>query len=155
MLRVDEDKQKISLGLKQLSADPWLTVASGYEIGQVRTGRVTRLTDFGAFVELEPGVEGLAHASTFAPTGQPNGWKRSVKVGVVTRFEILSIDPDKKRIGLGLVEEGATRAGVSKKAIEDAAEAQELRDYKSRADEASSGSLGSMADQLRAALKKN
>jgi len=154
VLRVDEATQKVSLGLKQLSADPWSTVASGYEAGQVRTGRVTRLTDFGAFVELEPGVEGLAHASTFPPTGHPNGWKKSVSAGMVARFEILNIDLDKKRIGLGLVEEGATRAGVSKKAIEDAAEAEELRDYKSRADVASSGSLGSLADQLRGALTR-
>ena len=154
VLRLDEDGKKISLGLKQLSADPWSTVASGYETGQVRTGRVTRLTDFGAFVELEPGIEGLAHASTFPPTGQPNGWKKSVSVGMEARFEILTIDADKKRIGLGLVEEGATRASVSRKAIDEAAEAEELRDYQSRADAGSSGSLGSMADQLRGALTR-
>ena len=78
VLRVDEATEKISLGLKQLLDDPWSTVASKYEVGQVRTGRVTRVADFGAFVELEPGVEGLAHASTFAPTGRPGGWTRSV-----------------------------------------------------------------------------
>src|SRR5207247_9282276 len=142
-------------GLKQLSADPWSTVASGYEAGQVRTGRVTRLADFGAFVELEPGVEGLAHASTFPPTGRPNGWKKSVSVGMVARFEILSIDSEKRRIGLALVPEGAARAGVSQKAIDDGAESDELRDYNSRADGAPSGSIGSLADQLRGALKKN
>ena len=155
VLRVDEDGKKISLGLKQLSADPWSTVASGYEAGQVRTGRVTRLADFGAFVELEPGVEGLAHASTFPPTGRPNGWKKSVSVGMVARFEILSIDSEKRRIGLALVPEGAARAGVSQKAIDDVAESEELRDYNSRADGAPSGSIGSLADQLRGALKKN
>ena len=58
VLRVDDDKQKISLGLKQLTADPWSRVHATYEVGQVRTGRVTRLAEFGAFVELEPGVEG-------------------------------------------------------------------------------------------------
>src|SRR5665213_2803911 len=110
VLRVDEDKQKISLGLKQLSADPWSTVASGYEAGQRRTGRVTRLADFGAFVELEPGVEGMAHASTFPPTGRPDGWKKSVSVGMVAPFEVLSIDPDKKRISLALVQDGVTYA---------------------------------------------
>ena len=154
VLRVDENQQKISLGLKQLSADPWSMVASGYEAGQVRTGRVTRRADFGAFVELEPGVEGLAHASTFAPTGQPDGWKKSVSVGMVAPFEILSIDPEKKRIGLALVQkdsqDGAASAG--KRAVEDAAEAEELRDYRSRADGESSGSFGSLADQLRGAL---
>ena len=154
VLRVDEDGKKISLGLKQLSADPWSTVASGYEAGQVRTGRVTRLADFGAFVELEPGIEGLAHASTFPPTGRPNGWKKSVSVGMETRFEILTIDSEKKRIGLALVPEGAARAGVSQKAIEDAAESEELREYNSRAGGESSGSFGSMADQLRGALTR-
>ena len=59
--------------MKQLTADPWSTVQATYEVGQVRTGRVTRLAEFGAFVELEPGVEGLAHASTFAPTGRLGG----------------------------------------------------------------------------------
>ena len=70
VLRVDDNPVKISLGLKQLSADPWSSVQATYEIGQVLTGRVTRLAEFGAFVELEPGVEGLAHVSTFAPTGR-------------------------------------------------------------------------------------
>ena len=154
VLRVDEDGKKISLGLKQLSADPWSTVASGYAVGQVRTGRVTRLADFGAFVELEPGIEGLAHVSTFPPTGQQNGWKKPISVGLETRFEILIIDPEKKRIGLALVPEGAARAGVSQKAIDEAAESDELRDYNSRPDESSgsSGSFGSLADQLRGAL---
>jgi small subunit ribosomal protein S1 len=111
VLRVDDDKQKISLGLKQLSADPWSEVHVTYEVGQVRNGRVTRVADFGAFVELEPGVEGLAHASTFAPTGQAEGWSRSVAPGMTGAFEILSIDLEKKRIGVALVPEGSARAG--------------------------------------------
>jgi small subunit ribosomal protein S1 len=110
VLRVDDDMQKIALGLKQLSADPWSTVQAAYEVGQVVTGRVTRLTEFGAFVELEPGIEGLAHASTFAPTGHSRGWSRSVSVGTTAVFEILSIDLDKKRIGVALVGEGSARA---------------------------------------------
>ena len=85
VLRVDDATQKISLGLKQLLDDPWTTVATTYEVGQVRTGRVTRVADFGAFVELEPGIEGLAHASTFAPTGRTGGWAKSVPVGSTGR----------------------------------------------------------------------
>ena len=111
VLRVDEDRQKISLGLKQLTADPWSRVHATYEIGQVRTGRVTRLAEFGAFVELEPGVEGLAHASTFAPTGRSEGWSTLVPLEMTGAFEILSIDLEKKRIGVALVPEGSTRAG--------------------------------------------
>ena len=92
ILRVDDDTQKIALGLKQLTADPWSTVHATYEVGQVRAGRVTRLAEFGAFVELEPGVEGLAHASTFAPTGRTEGWSRLVPLGMTGAFEILNID---------------------------------------------------------------
>ena len=110
VLRIDDDMQKIALGLKQLSADPWSAVPATYEVGQLRTGRVSRVTEFGAFVELEPGVEALAHVSTFAPTGHSKGWSRSVAVGTTAAFEILSIDLEKKRIGLALVEEGSPRA---------------------------------------------
>lgn len=110
ILRVDEDKQKISLGLKQLSADPWSRVHENYEVGQLRPGRVTRVAEFGAFVELEPGVEGLAHASTFSPTGQAGGWSSQVAPGTTGVFEILSIDLEKKRIGVALVTEGWARA---------------------------------------------
>ena len=117
VLRVDDATQKISLGLKQLQDDPWTTVASTYEVGQVRTGRVTRVADFGAFVELEPGIEGLAHASTFAPTGRPGGWAKSVTVGSTGAFEILSIDTAQKRIGIALVDEGSARAASAQGTI--------------------------------------
>ena len=119
VLRVDDDKQKISLGLKQLTADPWSMVHENFAIGQVRNGRVTRLTDFGAFVELEPGIEGLAHASTFAPTGRSQGWTAQVAPGTTAAFEVLSVDPDKKRIGVALVPEGSSRAaGATPSAVE-------------------------------------
>jgi small subunit ribosomal protein S1 len=110
VLRVDEGSQKISLGLKQLQGDPWATAAATYAVGQVRQGRVTRIADFGAFVELEPGIEGLAHASTFPPTGKPRGWAKAVPVGLTAAFEILSIDLAQKRLGLALVEAGSARA---------------------------------------------
>jgi small subunit ribosomal protein S1 len=110
VLRVDEGTGKISLGLKQLQDDPWSTVGTTYAVGQVRSGRVTRLAEFGAFVELEPGIEALAHASTFPPTGQTGAWARSVPVGTTASFEILSIDLTQKRIGVALVEEGSSRA---------------------------------------------
>ena len=113
VLRVDEDKQKISLGLKQLSADPWSKLGNAYEVGQQRSGRVTRVAEFGAFVELEPGIEALAHASTFAPT-LSGGWSSQVAPGMTGTFEILSIDLEQKRIGVALVAEGsAPAAGIA------------------------------------------
>jgi small subunit ribosomal protein S1 len=110
VLRVDEDTGKIALGLKQLQDDPWSTVGTTYQVGQVRSGRVTRVAEFGAFVELEPGIEGLAHASTFPQTGRPGGWAKAVSAGATAAFEILSIDLTQKRIGVALVEEGSSRA---------------------------------------------
>lgn len=114
VLRVEDGK--IALGLKQLTADPWTTVAANYEVGKVLTGRITRLAEFGAFVELEPGVEALAHASTFAPTGKAGGWSKSVKAGMTGAFEVLSVEPEKKRIGVALVEEGSSRAASARTA---------------------------------------
>jgi small subunit ribosomal protein S1 len=153
VLSVDDATQKIALGLKQLTADPWSTVADRYEVGQIRTGRVTRLAEFGAFVELEPGIEALAHASTFAPTGRPRGWTAQVAVGTIAPFEILTIDIDKRRIGVGLVPEGSTRAagGLSPEA---AREADDVREYaeRQRADAAPAEGFGSLADKLRGAL---
>jgi len=111
VLRVDEDTQKIALGVKQLSADPWSSVAETFEVGQVCVGRVTRVADFGAFVELAPGIEGLAHVSSFPPTGTQRGWAKSVPIGMTAAFEILSIDAPARRIGVALVPEGSARQG--------------------------------------------
>lgn len=109
VLRVEEDKQRISLGWKQLSADPWTKVGESYAVGQQKSGKITRVTEFGAFVEMEPGVEALAHASTFAPTSS-GSWSSQVAPGMTGTFEILSIDPDQKRIGVALVGEGSEPA---------------------------------------------
>jgi small subunit ribosomal protein S1 len=143
VLRVDDGGQKIALGLKQLSDDPWSKVQATYEVGQTRTGRVTRLAEFGAFVELEPGVEGLAHASTFPP-GQAGAWRRLMPVGTTGAFEILSIDPATKRIGLALVQEGSR--GLAR-------EADDVREYAERQDAAPTEAFGSLADKLRGAIK--
>ncbi len=109
VLRIDDATDKIALGLKQLLDDPWSKVPVNYAVGQVYRGRVTRLADFGAFIELEPGVEALAHASTFPPTGRQDGWKKQVSVGMDTDVEVLSLDVDKKRLGVALVPEGSAR----------------------------------------------
>jgi small subunit ribosomal protein S1 len=138
VLRVDDDKQKISLGLKQLTADPWSHVPDTYAIGQVRTGRVTRVAAFGAFVELEPGVEALAHVSTFAPTGRTPKWSSPVSPGTTATFEIRSIDVEQKRIGVALVA--------------DADEAEDVREAIARREAAPAEAFGSLADTFRGVL---
>jgi small subunit ribosomal protein S1 len=148
VLRVDANKQQIALGLRQLTADPWSKVRERYEVGQVCTGRVTRLAEFGAFVELEPGVEGLAHASTFAETGRSDAWRRSVAVGTAGAFEILTIDFEKKRIGLAPVDENSAQARrAAGLPSEIANEMQESTERKDGAE-----GFGSLAEKLRGAL---
>jgi small subunit ribosomal protein S1 len=142
VLAVDDAKQKISLGLKQLADDPWSHISERYAAGQVLAGRVTRVTEFGAFVELEPGIEALAHASTFAPTGRKDAWTASVKPGTGGAFEILSIDVEKKRIGVALVPEGSSRARLIEGGGEAAADV-------AQPDQG----FGSLADKLRSALE--
>lgn len=110
VLKVDEEKGRISLGLKQLQADPWSTVEDTYQVGQVLLGQVTRVADFGAFIELVPGIEGLAHLSTFPPTEKTDGWKSLVQSGARVPIEILNIDLERKRIGVAVIEEGSVRA---------------------------------------------
>jgi small subunit ribosomal protein S1 len=149
VLRVDEGQQKISLGLKQLTADPWSKVQDTYGIGQVVTGRVTRLAEFGAFVELEPGVEALAHVSTFAPAGRSEEWSKLVAIGTTAVFEILSIDMEKKRLGVALVPEGSSRGMMAAAAHE----TEEPREPTEHTDAAPVEGFGSLADKLRGALR--
>jgi small subunit ribosomal protein S1 len=138
VLRVDDEKEKISLGLKQLTDDPWSRVQQTYEVGQVHTGRVTRVVEFGAFVQLEPGVEALAHASTFAPTGNPEEWSKAAVPGTTAAFEILAIDPAKKRISVALVPA--------------AQETEDARQYAEREQSGATPGSGLLADKLRRAL---
>jgi small subunit ribosomal protein S1 len=142
VLKVDAAKQKISLGLKQLAEDPWAGVEAAFAVGQIVTGRVTRLMAFGAFVEIAPGVEALAHASTFEAAGA-EGWRKAVAPGVTAPFEILSIDPEQKRIGVGPAP-GASRGQ----------EAEDVREYGERDGEAGGETFGSLADKLRGAIDR-
>lgn len=144
VLNVDDEKGKISLGLKQLQADPWTAAGDTYEAGQQLMGTVTRIADFGAFVELEPGIEGLAHVSTFPPSGKRDGWKSAVKPGEAVAVEILSVDLERKRIGVALVREG-----------ERADEKAEVREYTKQREKTESAGFGSLADKLRDAMKKD
>jgi small subunit ribosomal protein S1 len=152
VVRVDEGARQIALSVKPLIADPWSKVPATYAVGQIRDGRVSRVADFGAFVELEPGVEGLAHTSTFAPTGRPGGWSRAVHVGMTAPVEILSIDPEKRRIGLGFVDQLSAKANAG---AAERQEAEDVREYARREEATQSQAFGgSLADKLRGALKK-
>ncbi len=102
IVRINQDTQRISLGMKQLEADPWDGVALKYPVGSKFTGRVTNIADYGAFVELEEGIEGLVHVSEMS-------WvKKNIHPGKIVASSqevevmVLEVDPNKRRISLGL-----------------------------------------------------
>jgi len=102
VLKVDNDKQRISLGMKQLQPHPWDAAPERYKIGDRVRGAVTRVADFGAFVELEPGVEGLVHVSEMSWAKKVRTAGDLVKPGEVVETVILGINPAERRISLGL-----------------------------------------------------
>jgi len=102
VLGFNEKEEKISLGYKQLSADPWEDIEGRYMAEQKVTGKVVSLTDFGAFVELEPGVEGLVHVSDLSWSRKPVHPKKVLSPGEEVIVRILVINPSTKRISLGL-----------------------------------------------------
>ena len=102
VLSFDQEKQKVSLGMKQLVADPWENIAGKYPEDTRLSGKVTNLVDYGAFVELEPGVEGLVHISEMSWTRKLRHPSQMVHVGDEVEVVVLSVDPDKKRISLGM-----------------------------------------------------
>jgi ribosomal protein S1 len=101
ILKIDWDAKRISLGVKQLAADPFATVVSDIKDGAEVTGRVTRLADFGAFVELAPGVEGLVHVSEIAHR-RINVPGDVLKQDEVIKVKVLKIDPESRRISLSV-----------------------------------------------------
>jgi small subunit ribosomal protein S1 len=102
ILNFDREGQKVSLGLKQLVPDPWENIAEKYPEGSRFTGTITNLADYGAFVELENGVEGLVHISEMSWTRKLRHPSQMVKVGEEVEVVVLGVDPEKKRISLGM-----------------------------------------------------
>ena len=102
VIRFNPDTQRISLGMKQLEADPWDGVASKYPVSAKFTGRVTNITDYGAFVELEPGVEGLVHVSEMSWTKKNVHPGKIVSTSQEVEVMVLDTDSEKRRISLGL-----------------------------------------------------
>jgi small subunit ribosomal protein S1 len=101
ILKLDQEKKRISLGLKQMAQNPWANATEKYAKGNIVTGTVTRLAEFGAFVELEAGLEGMVHISELA-------WRRVgsvgeiLKVGDSREFQVVEVDPKRKRVSLSV-----------------------------------------------------
>jgi small subunit ribosomal protein S1 len=102
IVRINHESHRISLGMKQLQADPWDGIASKYPVGAKFTGRVTNITDYGAFVELEPGIEGLIHVSEMSWTKKNVHPGKIVSTSQEVEVMVLEVDPEKRRISLGL-----------------------------------------------------
>ena len=102
VLKFDREKQKVSLGIKQKTQDPWLSVVEKYPIGSRVRGKVMSLTDYGSFIELEHGVEGLVHVSEMSWTQKVKHPSKVVTVGDAIEAQVLAIDPAAKRISLGI-----------------------------------------------------
>lgn len=102
VLSFDKEKVRVSLGLKQMGSDPWVEVANGYPVGTRLAGKVTNLTDYGCFVELEDGVEGLVHVSEMDWTNKNVNPAKVVTVGQEVEVMVLDIDAERRRISLGM-----------------------------------------------------
>ena len=101
ILSLDREKERIQLGYKQLQPHPWENAAEKYPEGEIVEGKVVRITDFGAFVELEPGLDGLVHISQCAATRVAKV-EDAVKIGETVKVKVLGVDPEKKRISLSI-----------------------------------------------------
>ena len=102
VLKYDRERNRVSLGLKQLGEDPWVSIAQRYPEGSRIAGRVTNIADFGAFVEIEEGVEGLVHVSEMDWTNRNIHPSRVVQIGDETQVMILDVDEERRRISLGI-----------------------------------------------------
>jgi small subunit ribosomal protein S1 len=102
IIRINRETQRISLGMKQLEADPWEGASAKYPVDGTFTGRVTNITEYGAFVELEPGIEGLVHVSEMSWTKKNVHPGKIVSTSQEVEVKILEVDEEKRRISLGL-----------------------------------------------------
>jgi len=102
VLKYDKDNDRVSLGVKQLKEDPWATVTTRYPIGEKTNGKVVSITDYGVFIELEEGVEGLIHVSEMSWSKKPRHPSKIVAVGDEVEVMVLNIEPETKRISLGM-----------------------------------------------------
>jgi len=99
VIRVDRDRKRVSLSLRQTGGDPWERIEERYTLGQLITGRVTRIVSYGAFIEVEPGVEGLVHISELSED-KPGSAKDVIEEGEVLPLRVVRIDATRRRLGL-------------------------------------------------------
>ena len=135
ILSMNQEKGKISLGLKQLSPEPWSVINENYKIGDIVKGKVVQIKEYGAFVELEPGLDGLVHISQIAPR-RVNNIAEEVNIGDEVSTKILDIDEERRRISLSMkdalgadqIEEAEAEAEVeaAEETVEDVLEAPEV-----------------------------
>ena len=142
VIKVDNENRKISLSLKSLEADPWVEAMDRYRTGMVVRGKVTRLMQFGAFVELGPGVEGLLHVSRMAEGRRVNNPREIVTAGQEISVELVEIDHDRRRISLALHNDALDE---EKAAVES---------YQAMQFAAPKKSMGTLGDLLSKKLKK-
>lgn len=102
VLKYDKDSDRVSLGVKQLREDPWVSVPEKYPVGSTVTGKVVSITDYGVFVELEEGVEGLVHISEMSWSKKPRHPSKMVSVGDEIEIKVLKVEAETKRISLGM-----------------------------------------------------
>ncbi|MCL4170371.1 UNVERIFIED_CONTAM: hypothetical protein GTU68_041876, partial [Idotea baltica] len=102
VLKYDTEKERVSLGLKQLTEDPWMDTAGKFPVGDKITGKVVSLTDYGAFIDVGEGVEGLIHVSEMSWTKRVKHPSQIVNVGDEVEVQILALDQENRRISLGL-----------------------------------------------------
>ena len=146
ILNIDAENERISLGIKQLHEDPWGRIPQAHPRGSRVKGKITKITDFGAFVEIEPGVEGLVHVSEIADEHVDDP-RKYLKVGDEREVMIIDIDPEERKIGLSI------------KAVAKAEQGIDYRAYLGQSGGGSSastgGSMGTLGEALKGKLKKD
>jgi small subunit ribosomal protein S1 len=145
VLSIDKENEKFSLGIKQLSDDPWKAVADRFPAGKTVKGKVTKIADFGLFLEIEPGVEGLLHVSELGGEGKPKDRLKEVKEGEEIECLIVSVDMKERKLALSV------------KALHRAEERENIKQYAKKSQSSSKASLGdlldaAMAEKLKAAV---
>ena len=156
VLNIDAENERISLGIKQLHEDPWSRIPQTYPRGSRITGTITKITDFGAFAEIEPGVEGLIHVSEIADEHVDDP-RKYLKVGDVKEVMIIDIDLDDRKIGLSVKAVGKAEAGVDYRSYLNSSSGgggSSSGSSSSSSSSSSGGGMGTLADALKGKLIK-